>query len=73
MRGIRIGPRRGSGPAWKGKEKKTGRAAGGWMRWGSIMAAVCYDLLNQVLFDKTVLSASVFIASPVAPSTKGSR
>lgn len=40
------------------------------MRWGSIMTAVCYDVLNQVLFDKTVLSTSVFIVSPVSPSTK---
>lgn len=41
-------------------------------RWGggSIMTAVCYDVLNQVLFDKTVLSTSVFIVSPVSPSTK---
>lgn len=34
------------------------------------MTAVCYDVLNQVLFDKTVLSTSVFIVSPVSPSTK---
>lgn len=35
------------------------------------MAAVCYDVLNQVLFDKTVLSTYVFIVSPpVSPSTK---
>lgn len=40
------------------------------MRWGNIMTAVCYDVLNQVLFDKTVLSTSVFIVSPVSPSTK---
>lgn len=41
------------------------------MRWGeSVMAAVCYDVLNQVLFDKTVLSTYVFIVSPVSPSTK---
>lgn len=41
-------------------------------RWGggSIMTAVCYDVLNQVLFDETVLSICVFIVSPVSPSTK---
>ena len=35
------------------------------------MTAPCYDVLNQVLFDKTLLSTSVFIVSPVSPSTKG--
>lgn len=40
------------------------------MRWGSIMTAVCYDVQNQVLFDKTVLNTSVFILSLVSPSTK---
>lgn len=31
------------------------------------MTAVCYDVLNQAVFDKTVLSTSVFIVSPVSP------
>lgn len=39
------------------------------MGWGSVMTAVCYDVLNQAVFDKTVLSTSVFIVSPVSPST----
>lgn len=43
------------------------------MRWRSVMTAVCYDVLNQVLFDKTVLSTSVFIVSPLSPSTKAGR
>lgn len=40
--------------------------------WGGTEhnGAVCYDVLNQVPFDKTVLSTSVFIVSPVSPSTK---
>lgn len=34
------------------------------------MTAVCYDVPNPILFDKTVLSTSVFIVSLVSPSTK---
>lgn len=34
------------------------------------MIAVCYDVQNQVLFDKTVLSTSVFIVSAVSPSAE---
>lgn len=34
------------------------------------MTAVRYDVRNQVLFDKTVLSTFVLIVSLVSPSTK---
>lgn len=43
------------------------------MRWGSVMSRVCYDVLNQALFDQTVLSTSVFIVSVVSRSTKAVR
>lgn len=67
MRGLEVGRYRKTGP---GIKKKNGQTGGGWMRWRSIMITVCYDVLNQVLFDKTVLSTCVFIVSPVSPSTK---
>lgn len=53
-----------------GKQRWTNEQRSRWMRWGSVMTGVCYDGLNQVPFDKTVLTRTVFIASAVSPSTK---
>lgn len=68
MRGLESGRNREAGPL-----QRNGGGEGGQMRWGSVMSRVCYDVLNQALFDQTLLSTSVFMVSAVSRSTKALR